>query len=91
MAEIKKPVNQVVAGERIRMFVESYGIAVRDGVLTPCLNDEKEIRKLFGLSQPSQEVIDDWAKTDGVRRPITLKVEGESGGFAQQGVPNATV
>jgi hypothetical protein len=36
-----------------------------------------EIRKLFGLSHPSLEVINDWSKTEGVRRPITLKVEGE--------------
>jgi len=78
MAEVKNKTVQAVTAERIRMFCESYGIAVRAGVLTPCLNDEMEIRKLFGLSQPSQEVINDWSKTEGVRRPITLKVEGES-------------
>lgn len=61
----------------LRSFCESYGIAVRAGLITPCLQDENEVRKLFKLP-PAPDVVEaQWIKTNGVRMPITLKQDLE--------------
>ena len=57
---------------KLKAFIDAYAVATRAGVITPCLQDENEIRKIFGLSAAPIEVIDDWKKSNGVRRPITL-------------------
>ena len=64
--------------ENLRTFAEAYGVAVRAGLLTPNIEDEKAARKLFGLPDVSQPVISEWERTNGVRAPITL-----SGGTSQ--------
>jgi len=57
---------------KLKAMIETYGIGVRAGVLTPCLQDENEFRKLLGLQPAPVEVAADWASTEGIRRPITL-------------------
>jgi len=59
-------------GEKLRLFIEAYGVGVRAGVLTPNLDDEKAVREMFGLPIPNDSVVASWAKTDGVRSPITV-------------------
>lgn len=57
----------------LKAILEAYGIAVRAGAITPCLQDENEFRKLIGLPQAPAEVVADWAASAGIRRPITLQ------------------
>jgi hypothetical protein len=58
--------------QNLKTFADAYGIAVRAGVLTPNLEDEKAVRKMFGLPDASPEVVAEWSRTKGVRLPITL-------------------
>ena len=58
--------------DKLKAFADAYGVAVRAGVLTPNLDDEKAIREMFGLPAPNADVIKSWADSDGVRFPITL-------------------
>lgn len=53
-------------------MAETYGVAVRAGLITPCLQDENVFRRKLGLPPAPAEVESDWAKGKGVRRPITL-------------------
>lgn len=57
----------------LRAVLEAYGIGVRAGAITPCLQDENDFRKLMGLQPAPQEVVKDWGDSHGVRRPITLQ------------------
>lgn len=59
--------------ETIRQLLETYGVGVRAGVLTPCAEDEAEFRKLLGLPAMPEKVQADWKDSDGIRRPITLQ------------------
>ena len=56
---------------KLRIWIDSYGVAVRAGVVTPCSTDEAYIRKMFGLPEMPEEVIANWDK-DPIRQPITL-------------------
>ena len=58
---------------RVRTLIDAYGIGVRGGVLTPCLADENWFRNLIGLDEAGSEVVAEWARTNGVRLPITLQ------------------
>lgn len=58
---------------KLREIAEVYGVAVRAGLITPCLNDENEFRALLGFGAAPDVVIKDWSDSDGVRRPITLQ------------------
>ena len=53
-------------------FAETYGIAVRAGLITPNLDDEIAAREMFGLPPVNDAVRAEWEKTKGVRSPITL-------------------
>ena len=59
--------------ETIRVLLDAYGVGVRAGVLTPCLDDENAFRAMMGLVGAPQEVVSQWASTKGVRMPITLQ------------------
>jgi hypothetical protein len=58
---------------KLRQLVEIYGVAVRAGLVTPCLEDENEFRALFGFKSAPDSVVKDWKDSEGVRRPITLQ------------------
>lgn len=59
--------------DNLKKVMEAYTIGVRGGVITPCLQDENEFRKLLGLNPAPIEVEDDWKKSMGIRKPITLQ------------------
>jgi hypothetical protein len=65
MAEVNKI-------DALAKLLEAYATGVRGGVLTPCLEDEEEFRAMLGLKPASENVKADWAKSSGVRAPITL-------------------
>lgn len=65
--------NKLEKANIARILVDAYGIAVRGGVITPNLEDENAFRKLLGLKPASQQVVDEWKRTQGVRLPITLQ------------------
>jgi hypothetical protein len=60
---------------KLRTLVETYGIAVRAGVVTPTLDDEIKMRELIGLPPITAAVRASWAETGGIRQPITLAKE----------------
>jgi hypothetical protein len=57
----------------LRNLVDSMAIAMRAGLLTPTLQDENDLRAMFGLRPAPTEVVEDWKSTDGVRKPNTLR------------------
>ena len=61
--------------ENLKLLLDTYGIGVRAGVITPQVEDEKALRVVLGLPEMSKAVIADWKSTDNVRRPITLQAE----------------
>ena len=69
MAELTKKDNV----EMVRILLDAYGVGVRAGVLTPCMQDENAFREMFGLSAAPTEVVAQWDATKGVRMPITLQ------------------
>lgn len=69
MDKIKSP------SEKLIDLLEAYGIAVRAGAITPCLQDENQFRKLMGLEPAPAEVVADWSETKGVRKPVTLQAD----------------
>lgn len=58
--------------EKLVKLMTAYSVGVRGGVITPCLQDEEDFRKRLGLGPAPDAVKDDWAKSNGVRAPITL-------------------
>ena len=58
--------------ENLRALLEAYGVGVRAGVITPCLQDENAFRKIMGLEPAPAQVVSDWDQSGGIRRPITL-------------------
>lgn len=73
---------EVKSVTNLKELLEAYGIGVRAGVITPCLQDENAFRKIMGLDPAPPDVVADWTLSDGVRRPITLTrpedtIEGE--------------
>ena len=56
----------------LRAAIETYGVAVRSGLITPQLDDEEQQRKLLGLPPMSTEAKTLWEDNYGIRRPITL-------------------
>ena len=84
----------------LKTVLEVYGIGVRAGVITPCLEDENEFRKLMGLKPAPPAVVAGWKDSDGVRRPITLQrpspaeelpegAQDELGNVIEEGKPQA--
>ena len=60
---------------RLRTVMDAYAIGVRGGVITPCMDDENAFRSLLGLAPANEAVKAEWARTNGVRLPITLQKE----------------
>jgi len=61
-----------IDAQKLRLYSEAYGIAVRAGVITPNRDDEAHFRNMFGLPKLNNEVDASWDDSDGVRAPITL-------------------
>lgn len=64
--------------DKAKQMADTIGVAVRAGVVTPQIEDEKEFRKKAGLAEMSAEVVEQWKKDGGVRAPITLAKPGEN-------------
>lgn len=86
--------SAILTGERkaedqrlqtLKTQADAYGIAVRAGVITPNVDDEKFFRTQLGLPSVNKAVKQSWKKTDGVRQPITLQSEDGGGGAFGRG------
>jgi hypothetical protein len=58
-------------------LLNGYGVAVRAGVVTPQKADEVYFRQLMDLPPMGAEADADWAVTNGIRSPLTIKRPGE--------------
>lgn len=56
----------------LRTKADTYGVAVRAGVITPQTVDEEAFRKSLNLPPMSPEAQKSWTDDKGVRRPITI-------------------
>lgn len=100
-ARIRKAVAESIAAapsengganaEQIKQELDSYGVGVRAGAITPNDQDESHFRSKLGLPQVNENVTRAWSEDKGVRRPITLVgldgQLGEVGKVAQQNQP----
>lgn len=84
MDKIKSP------SEKLINLLEAYGIAVRAGAITPCLQDENQFRKLMGLETAPAEVVADWTETKGVRKPVTLQADNADSNSANNADSNSS-
>ena len=84
MDKVKSP------SEKLIDLLEAYGIAVRAGVITPCLQDENQFRKLMGLETAPAEVVADWTETKGVRKPVTLQADNADSSSANNADSNGS-
>lgn len=57
----------------LKILLDLYGVGVRAGVITPQAQDEEYFRTIIDLPEMSDEVKADWADTNNVRKPLTLK------------------
>jgi len=58
---------------KLKDLLDAYGVGVRAGVITPCLEDENSFRKMFGLPPAPPTVVGAWEEQGGVRTPVTLQ------------------
>jgi hypothetical protein len=74
--------------EKLKGLLDAYGVGVRAGVITPCLEDENSFRAMLGLEAAPPEVVEAWEEQGGIRIPVTLQKPGmieEDAQIAQQG------
>jgi len=70
---------------------DSYGVAVRAGVITPQTEDENAFRSEIGLPPMSDNAAASWQADKGVRRPITITPPAGTAAPAPSPIdPNAT-
>jgi hypothetical protein len=62
--------------EAVKILMDSYGVAVRAGAITPSMSDEEAFRTLAKLPALSDAVRKAWEEDGFVRRPITLVQTG---------------
>lgn len=62
--------------EKLKGLLDAYGVGVRAGVITPCLDDENAFRKMLGLDPAPDAVVQAWEDQGGVRAPVTLQQPG---------------
>jgi hypothetical protein len=72
------PLPSLDQQKTLREYFETYGTAVRSGVITPNIEDEKAVRVKLGLPVVSADVVKAWEDDGGSRKPITLKSQNES-------------
>jgi len=58
-------------------LIGAYGIAVRAGAITPCIEDEIYFRNVFDLPPLPEPARKAWADTKNIRTPITLAKPGD--------------
>ena len=62
--------------EKLKDLLEAYGVGVRAGVLTPCIDDENAFREMLGLDPAPAAVSKAWEDQGGIRIPVTLQKPG---------------
>jgi hypothetical protein len=62
--------------EKLKGLLDAYGVGVRAGVLTPCLDDENAFRAMLGLDAAPSVVVEAWDEQGGIRIPVTLQKPG---------------
>lgn len=60
----------------LKAKLDTYGVAVRAGAITPQTDDEKSFRTEMKLPAMSAEAVAAWKKDEGTRRPITITEPG---------------
>lgn len=63
-----------MTSEDLKRVLDSYGVGVRSGTITPTENDEEYFRKLAKFPEMGDAVVNSWKADGGFRRPITLAV-----------------
>ena len=63
---------------KLKIFIDTYGVAVRAGLITPQVTDEQYFRRVMDLPEMSADAIEDWAKTNNIRKPVTLAKSEET-------------
>ena len=61
---------------KLKDLIDAYGVGVRAGLLTPCLEDENAFRKMLGLNAAPPSVVQAWDDQGGIRIPVTLQKPG---------------
>ena len=61
---------------KLLSLIETYGIGVRAGMITPQVEDEEYFRNVLEIPAMSGATKSNWAKTNGVKSPITLVQAG---------------
>lgn len=69
---------------KLKALLDTYGVGVRAGVITPQTADETYFRKIMDLPEMSPEVAAQWQSEGGIRKPITLAQEGGGSSSNQQ-------
>lgn len=64
--------------DKAKAIADATGVAVRAGVITPQIDDEKVFRKNLGLPEMSSAVVDKWKRDGGARAPITLASQNDT-------------
>jgi HK97 family phage portal protein len=59
--------------DELRTRMDTYGVGVRAGAITPQTDDEDHFREQAGLPAMSAEAKAAWQDDEGVRHPITLR------------------
>ena len=62
--------------EKLKALLDAYGVGVRAGVITQCLDDENAFREMLGLDPAPSVVAEAWEDQGGVRTPVTLQKTG---------------
>lgn len=75
--------------DELRQRMETYGIGVRAGTITPQTNDEDQYRQALGLPPMTEEAKAAWKEDKGIRRPITLQPSGDKAPASPFGQPKA--
>jgi len=75
-------------GDEIRQSMDTYGIGVRAGSITPQLNDEEQFRQALGLPPMTDDAKAAWTEDKGIRRPITLRDPNAPASPFQPGPPS---
>lgn len=69
----KSAMSKFKSESDFKTLVESYGIGVRAGTITPVKQDEIKFRNMFGIDPCDDCVNERWANNGGYETPITLK------------------
>jgi len=82
-AELESTINSDDSGnDAIKTVIDSFGVGVRAGAITPTIDDENYFRDQIGLPAASSDVMEVW-KEQPYRMPITLKDIGENEELAE--------